>query len=299
MAPRSVGSATISFGLVSIPVKLYKATDESEAIKFNYLHDSCGSRIAQKYFCATENCEVSHDHLMLGYPLPDGQYVAFTKEEVKAIEEKATHALTIEEFVPLAAVDPVYFEKTFFLAPEKTAARGYTLLAHVMEKTGKAALGKYASRGKGYLVLIRAVGGRLVMQQLFWANEVRAADDLTIPGAAVSPQEVEMAKALMATITSDEFEPAKYTDEVRERMLAMIEQRIGGETIAAAEPTAPAPQVVDLAAMLAASIGAAKKAAPVAVAKAAVAPDSKPALAIVPPVEAKPKGKGKGKGAQA
>ena len=184
MAARSIGSLTISFGMVSIPVKLYSATEASRAISFNLLHKACGSRLKQQYFCVKEEVPVAREDMVKGYEFAKDQYVMFTPEELKALEEAGTHTAEITEFVPLKTVDPVYFDKAYYLGPDKGGAKPYALLARALRESGRCALGRWAARGKQYIVMIRPVEDLvegLVMQQLLYAGEVRSMRDIDIP----------------------------------------------------------------------------------------------------------------------
>src|SRR5580700_8175099 len=174
MAARSIGSLTISFGLVAIPVKLYTATVSANAISFNLLHKGCGSRLKQQYVCIKHGTIVSRDEMVKGYEFAKDQYVTFTPEELKALEEKATQSIDIDSFVPLSAIDPIYFERPYYLGPEKGGDKAYLLLAEAMRETGRAALARYAARGKQYLVMLRpsSDGRALILQELLYADEV-------------------------------------------------------------------------------------------------------------------------------
>src|SRR5512146_363785 len=190
MAARSIGSLTIAFGLVSIPVKLYSATEASKAISFNMLHKDCGSRLKQQYLCLKEEVPVAREDIVKGYEFAKDQYVMFTPEELKAMEEAGTHMAEITEFVPLEAVDPVYFDKAYYLAPDKGGAKPYALLASALRESKRCALGRWAARGKQYIVMIRAVDNGLVMQQLLYADEVRAIGEVDIPKLEVKETEL-------------------------------------------------------------------------------------------------------------
>src|SRR5436309_3182266 len=169
MAQRSVGAVTISFGLVSIPVKLYSATSSSSGVSFNLLHRTCGSRLRQQYLCNKEGVVVERDDMVKGYEFAKDQYVTFAPEELKALEEKSTQMVDIAEFVPLDKIDPVYFDKPYYVAPDKGGEKAYHLLAEVMRETGRCALARYAARGKQYLVMVRPLEEGLAMQQLLYA----------------------------------------------------------------------------------------------------------------------------------
>src|SRR5689334_19312196 len=258
MAARSIASLTISFGLVSIPVKLYSATEASRAISFNLLHKDCGSRLKQKYFCVKEEVEVPREGMVKGYEFAKDQYVVFTPEELKALEETGSHTAEITEFVPLQTVEPVYFDKAYYLGPDKGGAKPYALLARALRESGRCAVGRWAARGKQYIVLIRPVEDLvegLVMQQLLYAGEVRALRDIDIPKTDVKPQELKLAQQLIEQQSVDKFDPAAYKDEVRERVEAAVQKKVEGKEITLAEeaPETGA-QVIDLMEALRASL---------------------------------------------
>src|SRR5689334_2452934 len=190
MAARSIASLTVSFGLVSIPVKLFSATEASRAISFNLLHKTCGSRLKQQYFCVKEEVPVGREDMVKGYEFTKDQYVMFTPEELKAMEEVGTHTADITEFVPIQTVDPVYFDKAYYLAPDKGGAKPYALLTQALRDSKRAALGRWAARGKQYIVMLRPVEEGLVMQQLMYATEVRPISELEIPKADVRDAEL-------------------------------------------------------------------------------------------------------------
>ncbi len=255
MAARSLASLTVTFGLVSIPVRLYAATQASGSISFNLLHKGCGSRLKQQYVCAKEGVIVERSETVKGYEFAKDQYVVFTPEELKAMEEAGTHAIEIDEFVPAASVDPVYYDKAYYLGPDTRGAKPYALLAESMRQTGQTAVGRYAARGKQYIVQLRAVDGGIVMQQLLYAPEVRPIGEVEIEQAPVKDAELNLAKQLIAQISSDSFDPTKYKDDVKERVEAAIQQKVEGQEIAIspAEPQVNA-QVIDLVAALRASL---------------------------------------------
>ena len=173
MAARSIGSLTVSFGLVAIPVKLYTATQSANAISFNLLHKTCGSRLRQQYICQKEGVVVERDEMVKGYEFAKDQYVRFTPEEIKALEEVGTHSVDITEFVPIESIDPVYFDKTYYLAPDKGAAKPYGLLVEALKQSKRCGVGHWAARGKAYLVILRPIGDVLAMQQLHFAADVQ------------------------------------------------------------------------------------------------------------------------------
>ena len=257
MAARSIGSLTVSFGLVAIPVKLYSATQPSGAISFNMLHKPpCGSRLKQQYVCAKEGVVVPREDTVKGYEFAKDQYVVFTPDELKALEEAGTRAVEITAFVPLESVDPVYFDKAYYLAPDKGGAKAYALLTKALREAGRCALGRWAARGKQYIVMLRPVEEGLVMQQLLYAAEVRPITELEIPPTEVREAELKLARQLIEQQTADAFDPASYQDEVKARIEAAVQKKVEGEEVAVAEaPSGPGAQVIDLMAALRASLG--------------------------------------------
>jgi len=259
MAARSIGSLSISFGLVSIPVKLYSATEASRAISFNLLHKTCGSRLRQQYFCVKEDVPVAREDMAKGYEFAKDQYVMFTPEELKALEEAGTHAAEITEFVPIDAVDPIFFDKAYYLAPDKGGTKPYSLLAKALRESDRCAIGRWAARGKQYIVMIRPIadgnGDALVMQQLLYAAEVRAIKDIDIPKSDVRDVELKLAQQLIEQQASDKFDPAAYTDDVRARVEAAVQKKVDGQevTLATEAPEGGA-QVIDLMEALRASL---------------------------------------------
>src|SRR5262245_18907639 len=212
MAPRAISSLTVYFGLVSIPVKLYSATEASRAISFNLLHKGCGSRLKQQYLCVQEEVPVAREDMVKGYEFAKDQYVMFTPEELKALEEAGTHTADITEFVPISSIDPVYFDKAYYLAPDKGGAKPYALLAKALRESKCCALGRWAARGKQYIVMIRPVEEGLMMQQLLYAGEVRSIKELEIPDTDVKDAELKLAQQLIEQQASDKFDPTTYTD---------------------------------------------------------------------------------------
>lgn len=255
MAARSIGSLTISFGLVAIPVKLYSATQSANAISFNLLHKGCGSRLKQQYICAKEGTVVERDAMVKGYEFAKDQYVQFTPEEIKALEEVGTHAVDISEFVPIESIDPVYFDKTYYLAPDKGAAKPYGLLTEALKDSKRCAIGRWAARGKAYLVILRPIGDVLAMQQLHFASDVRSASEIEVPKADVKPAELKLAQQLIDQQTAEQFDPTAYQDELRARIEAEIQKKVEGQEISVAE-IAPEPsgKVIDLMEALRASL---------------------------------------------
>jgi DNA end-binding protein Ku len=254
MAPRSIATGTISFGLVSIPVNLYPATQASASISFNLLHAKDGSRLKQQYVCAKDGEKVEREDMVKGYEFAKDRYVTFTPEELKALDEIASQTIDIAEFVPEADVDPVYYDRAYHLGPGKGGAKAYRLLAEALERSGKAALARYAARGKQYLVLIRPRSGRLVMQQLYYADEVRAVDEVPVEDAELKDAEIQLALRLVEQTSSDAFHPERYEDAVKKRVAEAIERKVAGQEIQVAAPAEPQAQVIDLMEALKASL---------------------------------------------
>ena len=268
MAARSIATLTVSFGLVSIPVRLFSATEASRAISFNLLHKTCGSRLKQQYVCVKEEVIVPREEMAKGYEFAKDQYVMFTPEELKALEEAGTHMADITEFVPLESVDPVYFDKAYYLAPDKGGAKPYALLTEALKESKRCALGRYAARGKQYIVMIRAVDEGLVMQQLLYADEVRSIKEIEIPHTEVKPAELKLAQQLIAAQASDKFDPTQYKDDVRARVEKAVQGKVQGEEIVMTEPQESGAQVIDLMEALRASLERKPTARAVAPAKA-------------------------------
>jgi DNA end-binding protein Ku len=264
MAARSIGSLTISFGLVAIPVKLYSATQSGSAISFNLLHKDCGSRLKQQYICQKEGVVVERDDMVKGYEFAKDQYVQFTPEEIKALEEAGSHAIEISEFVPIESVDPVFYDKTYYLAPDKGAAKPYGLLSEALKEAKVCAVGRWASRGKAHIVLLRPIGDVLTMQQLYFADDVRSSDELEVPKPEVKPAELKLARQLIDQQTTPSFEPTAYKDELRARLQSAIDKKVEGQEISISEAKPESGgKVIDLMEALRASLektGAAAKA---------------------------------------
>ncbi|HLW22944.1 MAG TPA: Ku protein [Steroidobacteraceae bacterium] len=256
--PRSIASLTLSFGLVAIPVKLYSATVSSERISFNLLREKDGSRVKQQYIAVNDGKVVDRSEMVKGYEFAKDQYVMFKPEEIKALEDATTHSIDIGQFVPLESVDPVYFDGTYYLAPDKGGAKPYTLLATALRKASQAAVGRWVSRGKEHIVLIRPMGDGLAMHQLHFKAEVRDVKDLGIEPAPVSDAELKLAEQLIDHLAAKRFDPNEYHDEFRDRVEAAIRKKVEGKEVSLAEPPAAAHKgnVIDLMEALRASIDA-------------------------------------------
>lgn len=232
MAARAQGSVTISFGLISIPVMMFSATESAGSISFNLLHKGCGSRLKQQYVCIKHETVVDRQDMVKGYEFEKGQYVQFTPEELKAFDEIGTQSIDIAEFVAIEAIDPVYFdERSYYLTPEKTGIKPYALLTAALHETKRCAIGRWAARGRSHLVMLRPVDNKIAMQTLRFANEVRPADEFDVPQHEVKPAELSLAKQLIEQQSSDEFDPTVYVDEVRARIQAAIDEKVAGKAI--------------------------------------------------------------------
>src|SRR4029450_13682577 len=255
MAARSIGNGTLSFGMVSIPIRMYSAGESSSAVSFNMLHDKCKSRLKQQYICPKDNEIVTREHTVKGYEFAKDQYVSFTPDELKAMDEEAQKAIEITEFVPLSKVDPVYFDGAYYLGPDKGGGKGYRLLTQATRQPGRSALAKWAARGKQYLVLMRAIDSGLVMQVLHYADEVRPFSEIPVGDAAVREPELKLAVQLIEQIATDEFKPETYVDDVRARYHEAIQRKVEGQEVtSAAAPEAPKGQIIDLMEALKASL---------------------------------------------
>jgi DNA end-binding protein Ku len=263
MAARSLASLSLSFGLVSIPVKVYSATESAAGISFNLLH-KCGSRVKQQYLCIKENIPVERADMVKGYEFDKDRYVMFAPEELKALEDASRHTIDIVSFVPLTSVDPIYYDKAYYLAPDKRGAKPYGLLLEAMRESGRCALATWAWKGKQYVVQVRPGEDGLVLQQLLYADEVRSMKDLQVEHADVQPSELALALQLIAQISTDSYDPKAFKDEEKARIQAAIDEKIAGKQIVVNEEhAAPAgAQVIDLMEALRASLGTKKAAAP-------------------------------------
>ena len=261
MPARTIGNATISFGLVSVPVNLYSTAESKATVSFNMLHKKCNSRVKQQYICPKDDNEVvARDDMVKGYEFAKDQYVVFSNEEIKALDEKATGMIDIVEFVPLASVDREYLEKCYYLGPDKGGDRAYRLLAAARAETGKAAIGQYAAKGKQHLVLLRPRDGVLVMEQLHYADELRPTTEVTVPEGDIKPMELTLAKQLIEQTTVEAFDATKFKDTVRERQMELIQPKIEGQDITTADaPADTGGKIIDLMEALKASLASTTK----------------------------------------
>ena len=282
MPARSVGTGTVSFGLVSIPVRLYSTSETSGNVRFNMLDPTDNTRVKQQLVNPRTGAEVKRKETIKGYEFGKGQYVTFSNEEIKELQEKASPAIEIAEFVPLSEVEPIYFEKSYYLGPEKGGERAYRLLSEAMRKTGRSALAKHAARGKQYLVMLRPYADGLLMQQLKYEDELKSFGEVPLgEETELKPGELALAVQLIEQIAADEFKPGQYSDEVRKRLWDAIQSKIDGRELAEDETEAPQAQIIDLMEALKASLS--KNGEPEAVLAAA---ESRPARKAAAPRKA-------------
>ncbi len=255
MSARAIGSGVVSFGLVSIPVRLYSTSQSGSGISFNLLHKKCKGRLKQQYICPKDANEVvPREEMVKGYEFSKDQYVVFAEEEIKAVEEAASKTIEIAEFVPLSQIDPVYYEGGFYLGPDKGGDKPFRLLHEAMKQTGRAALARYAARGKQYLVMIRPVDNGLMMHELRYADEVKPYSEVPVGEAEVKEGELKLAVQLVEQIANDKFEPGKYHDDVKRRLQEVIQRKIEGQEVTAPVAEAPQAQIIDLMEALKASL---------------------------------------------
>jgi DNA end-binding protein Ku len=257
MVARALGSASLAFGLVSIPVKVYTTQKPGSQLSFNLVHDACGNRLKQQYVCPEHDEIVTREHIVKGYEYAKGQFLTLTNDEIKALEAISDNAIALSEFVPAESVDPVYIDKTYYLGPDKGGDRAYRLLSAAMRETGLVGLARYSSRGKQYAVLVRPYGDEgLIMHQLHYADEVRGFDEVPLGESRdVGDVELNLAVQLIEQAATDHFDPEKYRDEVKDRVLGLIEQKLAGQEIKA-EPPQQRGEIIDLMEALKASLGA-------------------------------------------
>jgi DNA end-binding protein Ku len=257
--PRPIWSGAISFGLVNVPVKLYSAVS-SKDVRFHQLDAKTNARIRQKRVSQVSGEEVPFDQIIKGYELGPDTYVPITPEELESLDPKATKSIDIEDFVDLDTIDPVYYERPYYLVPDKGGAKAYALLREAMRETNKVGVARMVLRTKQYLAAIRPKGHALVLETMYFADEVVPDDELDLPRdeVEVSEREEKMARQLIDSLSTD-FEPDKYRDEYRERVLDLIEQKASGQEIVVEEPTEEPTKVVDLMAALEASLAAVKQ----------------------------------------
>jgi len=254
MAARAIGTSTIAFGLVSLPVKLYSTGESARRISFNMVHKECGTRVRQQYICPTDDVVVSREDIVKGYEFSKGQFVLFDDEELKVVEAPKSDSIDIVSFVPAERVDRLFFNKAYYLGPDKGGARAYRLLSAALRESERVAIAKHATRGKEYLVLIRPHQDGLLLEQLFYAEEIRAFDEVPLEEGEVNEAELKLAMQLIDQAVADEFDADAYRDEVRDKTLELIQSKIEGHQITAAPVEESKTQIIDLMAALKASL---------------------------------------------
>lgn len=255
-APRAIWSGTISFGMVSIPVNLYTAT-ESHDVRFHLLHKKDGVRLKNVRWCPKDEKQVPWDDVVRGFEYAKERYVPVTDEDLDHLPMKTVHTVDISDFVKLEEVDPIYFDKAYYLAPEAAGIKAFALLREALEKTGRAAVAKVAIRDKENLCLVRPYQDVLTMETMLYANEIRSTQGITVDGAAVSPKELQMAVSLIENL-SDSFDPQRYHDEYQAALKQLIDAKVAGAPLPAPQ-TEPGGKVVDLMEALRASVEATRK----------------------------------------
>jgi len=267
MPARAIASGVISFGLVSIPVKLYTAAS-SEQVRFNMLDSRHGVRIKQQYISSADGKVLDKDEIIKGYEYARDQFVTFTDDELKALEADRSNHIEIVEFVPIETFDFLQIEKTYYLGADKGGDKAYRLLAESMDRKDRVAVGRWAARGKEQLVLLRPYKDGMVMHQLYYANEVRSFEEVDDTAKfTFSDKERELAERLIDQLSTDEFRPTAYHDEYADRVRAAVDQKVAGQQIVVSAE-APRAQIIDLFEALKKSIAEAKKPGAPAKAKA-------------------------------
>jgi DNA end-binding protein Ku len=254
MAARAIGTSTIAFGLVSLPVKIYSSADSGRKISFNMIWKERGVRVRQQYIDPSDGTVVPRDEIVKGYEFAKDQYVLFTKEELEVVEAPKSDEIEIVSFVPADTVGRMFFNKAYYLGPDKGGARAYRLLAAALRQTERVAIAKHATRGKQYIVMIRPHEEGLLMEQLYYADEIRSFDEVPLDEGDVNDAELGLAVQLIEQAASDTFDPAQFTDEVREKTLELIQKKVDGQEITAAPAEESKTKIIDLMAALKASI---------------------------------------------
>jgi DNA end-binding protein Ku len=254
MAARAIGTSTIAFGLVSLPVKIYSASESSGKVSFNMIWKERGVRVRQQYVDPADGTVVPKDEIVKGYEFAKDQYVLFTKDELEVVEAPKSDEIEIVSFVPADTVPRLFFNKAYYLGPDKGGARAYRLLAAALRKTDRVAIAKHATRGKQYIVMLRPHEEGLLMEQLYYADEIRAFDEVPLEDGEVNDAELKLAIQLVEQATAEAFDPTQFRDEVKEKTLELIQKKIEGEEITAAPAEESKTKIIDLMAALKASI---------------------------------------------
>ena len=255
--PRPLWKGAISFGMVSIPVRLYTASEEKD-IRFNQLHAEDGARIRQKRFCAEEDVEIDLSEIVKGYEVTPGQYVILEDEDFEKVPVNTTHTIEITDFVSLEEIDPILYQKTYYLEPEEIGLKPFALLMRALKESGRVAIAKVTLRQKEQLCSLRLYGNTIALETMFYEDEVRGTQELSVPDAEleVSDRELAMAKSLVDMLTS-EFDFSQYRDNYREALLEIIRKKAEGQVIEAPAPVAA--KITDLTEALRASVDAVRR----------------------------------------
>lgn len=256
MSARPIAAATISFGLVSIPTKLYSTAESSAKVSFNWLNKATGKRVKQQYIDPSSDKVVPRDEMIKGYEFAKDQYVTFEPEELKAIEAQSTNLIEITEFVPADQVDRLFYDRGYYLGPDKGGAQAYRLLSAALRETNRVAIGKYAARGRTNLVMIRPVDDGLMLEQLYFPEELRAFSEVDLEPGQVDDAQLKLAVQLINQAAHDEFDASKYHDEVQARVQELIQKKIDGEQITVSAEVEPETKIIDLMEALKASLAA-------------------------------------------
>jgi DNA end-binding protein Ku len=254
MAARAIGTSTIAFGLVSLPVKLYSTAESSSKISFNMIWKDRGVRVRQQYIDPADGAIVPKDEIVKGYEFAKDQYVIFTKEELEVVEAPKSDEIEIISFVPAETVPRIYFNKAYYLGPDKGGARAYRLLAAALTDTGRVAIAKHATRGKQYIVMVRPHENGLLLEQLYYEDEIKSWDEVPLEEGDVNKAELQLAKQLIEQAKADEFDPSQFHDEVRDKTMELIKKKVDGQEITAAPAEESKTKIIDLMAALKASI---------------------------------------------
>jgi DNA end-binding protein Ku len=254
MAARAIGTSTIAFGLVSLPVKIYSTGESSQKISFNMIWKERGVRVRQQYVDPADGALVPKDEIVEGDELAKDQYVLLTKEEDEVVVAPKSEEIEIGSFVPADTVGRLYFNKAYYLGPDKGGARAYRLLAAALKHTNRVAIAKHATRGKQYIVMVRPHENGLLLEQLYYADEIRSFSEVPVEEGEVNSAELALAVQLIDQAAAEAFDPAQFHDEVREKTLELIEQKVAGQEITAAPAEESKTKIIDLMAALKASI---------------------------------------------
>ncbi len=254
MPARAIGTSTIAFGLVSLPVKIYSTGESSRKVSFNMIWKERGVRVRQQYIDPSDGAVVPKEEIVKGYEFAKGQYVLFTKEELEVVEAPKSDEIEIVSFVPAESVERLFFNKAYYLGPDKGGARAYRLLSAALKEAGRVAIAKHATRGKQYIVMIRPHQEGLLMEQLYYADEIRSFDEVPLEDGEVNEAELALARQLIDQAASDSFDPSIFQDEVREKTLELIQKKVEGQEITAAPAEESKTKIIDLMAALRASI---------------------------------------------